>query len=440
MSEKKRGDHDHPPSTICCSFDQEREDSFNRSELTLWPEPERSSDGDDNGENNMDECVHELRPSADADDILKELAADPIFNKSPLDISERPVCPPRASEGQSSQHTSELRLQIAQQQEQLDALTSKLNTCQVEHGALKAENNQLVDELSAFRSKGGGEAQHPTTASDLGESSARLLVADDDGLLDKIASLTKDNARLHTMVSVMRKSLQTYIRDSRMREGKDGETIEGLRRENEALRRGGSGGGGEPSRVEELPSRGPSGEEVPNSSSSGRGSGREHIVPSTVGASTTKVNLKASFATDKTSMETLESSRRSMETLESSQRSSPTIYEELGRASSYRRCRDNNKDRVAKILERGAAANRQSRRASICGVPSKLPTATLADEQQPRMTFRNVVDRGEELLGGFRRHVSERWSSLPNEDLSTASSSEGEEVRGGGEGLLVDFR
>lgn len=440
MSEKKRGDDLYPPSTICCSFDQEREDSFNRSELTLWPfESERSGDGDDNGENNIDECVHELRPSADADDILKELAADPIFNKSPLDISERALGPPhQAGEGQST--ASELRKQIASQQEQLDALTSKLNTCQVENGALKAENNQLVDELSAFRSKGAGETRQPTkTASDLGESSARLLAADDDGLLDKIASLTKDNARLHTIVSVMRKSLQTYIRDSRTREGEDGETIEGLRRENEALRRGGGGGGGEPRRVEELPSRGPSGEEVPNGSSSGRGSGRAHIVP-TAGVGTAKVNLKASFATDKTSMETLESSRRSMETLESSQRSSPTIYEELGRASSYRRCRDNNKDRVAKILERGAAANRQSRRASICGVPSKLPTATLADEQQPRMTFRNVVDRGEELLGDFRRHVSERWSSLPNEDLSTASSSEGEEVRGGGEGLLVDFR
>lgn len=111
------------PSTVCFSYNQERDD---QSELTV-----------DN------DIVHQKESTRGI-----KLGADPYFYHS-LDRSRHPL------PGNSHQHQQELygmKLKIARQEEKLDMLSSKLSQCQVENEILQSENATLVNELASSSS------------------------------------------------------------------------------------------------------------------------------------------------------------------------------------------------------------------------------------------------------------------------------------------------
>ena len=109
------------PSTVCFSYDQERDD---HSELTV-----------DNA------IVHQKESTRGI-----KLGADPYFYHS-LDRSRHPL--PGNSH---QQELYEMKLKIAIQEEKLDMLSSKLSQCQVENELLQSENATLVNELASSSS------------------------------------------------------------------------------------------------------------------------------------------------------------------------------------------------------------------------------------------------------------------------------------------------
>eukprot|EP00581_Thalassiosira_minuscula_P012281 CAMPEP_0183718130 /NCGR_PEP_ID=MMETSP0737-20130205/11471_1 /TAXON_ID=385413 /ORGANISM="Thalassiosira miniscula, Strain CCMP1093" /LENGTH=442 /DNA_ID=CAMNT_0025947627 /DNA_START=45 /DNA_END=1370 /DNA_ORIENTATION=+ len=169
------------PSSICFSVNGNRDDDEG-SELT--------------GPIFADE------PSQEGDVIL---ATDPYYCHI-LDRKNRS----QAKTQVRSFEQCDFKMQIIQQQETLDALTSKLSQYEVENESLKAEIAELSNKLanttqvqpatkSRWFSKPGGAD---------GGGSMRML-------LDLNETLMSENARLQVIVDVTRKSLQTYIKDHR---------------------------------------------------------------------------------------------------------------------------------------------------------------------------------------------------------------------------------
>ena len=131
--------------------------------------------------------------------------------------------PPPESKKKEARQVIDLKMKLAQQQERLDALTSKLNQYQAENEALTTEKMTLVDELVTH------------TRQEQPIKRRRWFSAREKGslqmLLDANAKLMMDNERLQTMNCVLRKSFETHIDDTRRSSILEKETIERLQRE-----------------------------------------------------------------------------------------------------------------------------------------------------------------------------------------------------------------
>ena len=131
--------------------------------------------------------------------------------------------PQEESKKKEARQVIDLKMKLAQQQERLDALTSKLNQYQAENEALTTEKMTLVDELVTH------------TRQEQPIKRRRWFSAREKGslqmLLDANAKLMMDNERLQTMNCVLRKSFETHIDDTRRSSILEKETIERLQRE-----------------------------------------------------------------------------------------------------------------------------------------------------------------------------------------------------------------
>lgn len=125
------------------------------------------------------------------------------------------------------QELLDLKLQIVRQQKKLNTLSSKLSQYKIENEALKVEKEILVDELANAH---GATHEQPITTrrgwfSRAGDNGGSMQM-----LIDINSKLMMDNARLQVMVDALRKSFQSYIKDSRRGSDKDKQTIHTLRR------------------------------------------------------------------------------------------------------------------------------------------------------------------------------------------------------------------
>lgn len=138
-----------------------------------------------------------------AEDFGIKLAADPYFYYT-LD-ARHPAKTDR-------QELIELKLQIARQQEKLDALSLKLSQAEVENEALVAEKTALVEELASRGEDQSAPTDIKIFTKGLGDEDSDSAVRE---LMDANARLVTENARLQVVVGVMRKSFKHYIKDSR---------------------------------------------------------------------------------------------------------------------------------------------------------------------------------------------------------------------------------
>eukprot|EP00585_Thalassiosira_rotula_P010378 CAMPEP_0196148886 /NCGR_PEP_ID=MMETSP0910-20130528/28629_1 /TAXON_ID=49265 /ORGANISM="Thalassiosira rotula, Strain GSO102" /LENGTH=360 /DNA_ID=CAMNT_0041411683 /DNA_START=53 /DNA_END=1135 /DNA_ORIENTATION=+ len=171
----------------------------------------------------------EMTGSCYSDDLLQHeddfginLTADPYYYHT--------LNGPHHTFPQKHEHL-ELKLQIARQQEKLDILSSKLSQMEVENEALKSEKAGLVDELILAHQK------QPISIHELSSGEANANAGPIKLLIDVNANLMKENARLHAVADITRKSFQTHIKDSRISSDKKKKTIEMLQREVRVLRR-----------------------------------------------------------------------------------------------------------------------------------------------------------------------------------------------------------
>lgn len=115
------------------------------------------------------------------------------------------------------QEITNLKLQIAKQQEKLNNLSSKLCQCQDENEALKKEKAVLVDAL--IENQPGTDGRKPMQF-----------------LVNANTKLIADNARLQVVLDVMRKSFKKHIDGIRKSDDKVRPVSTILQRENEPLR------------------------------------------------------------------------------------------------------------------------------------------------------------------------------------------------------------
>ena len=147
--------------------------------------------------------------------------------------------------GEDRREMVELKLQLARQQEELDALRATCGRYRVENEALRTEREALTDELALLRTEKVG---HPIPRrapwffkqdrhQEASGGSMQLLV-------DANSRLMTDNAKLQVSVDGLRKSLRNYIKFSQKSCLADKEAIEKLKRENRLLRKQNSLGDG----------------------------------------------------------------------------------------------------------------------------------------------------------------------------------------------------
>lgn len=148
------------------------------------------------------------RPSQATDFGIK-LAADPYFYYT-LDRGTHT--------DDMQQELINLKLQIARQQEKIDLLSARLDQTMVENETLNAEKTSLANELSK---KSQEQQVHQQTTRRW--SSAEEVKP-------------TNNACQQVVAEVMRKSFQTYIKDSRRQSLADKQAIKRLEEENRALR------------------------------------------------------------------------------------------------------------------------------------------------------------------------------------------------------------
>jgi hypothetical protein len=203
---------DQPPSSVCFSLDEIDQADGDHSELTG-----SSYYGDyDDIDNNLLSGADRNERATDQRCYLHELD-QPLFHANEQD-----------------RELIKLKLQIARQQEHVDIIASKLSKCEVENEVLQSEKATLVDELARethelppTAPRGGGWLfSKSSSANNLG--SMQMLV-------DNNAKLMMENARVQVLVDIMRKSFQTYIKDSRRTSERDQQTIKALQQENELL-------------------------------------------------------------------------------------------------------------------------------------------------------------------------------------------------------------
>ena len=139
----------------------------------------------------------------------------------------------------------ELKLQLASQLSRVDILTSKLNLCQVENEALKAENDELQDTYSddhLISTLDQSTSSEQEQGGWLSRSFRSNNTSNKNGLggifsNNNESKLVKENNRLHMSVENIRKSFQNYINSSRRNSRNDMAAMGKLQKENDELRR-----------------------------------------------------------------------------------------------------------------------------------------------------------------------------------------------------------
>ena len=164
-----------PPSSICFYSRQEKDIGDDHSELTL-----------DSGEYITSQVVP----------LDFKLSADPYFYYT---MDERNGNPTKDKD----QEIMQLKMQIARQQERIEELSSNLQNAECENELLKAENGQLVNELT-------------------------LPTMETNSISSK-----KNHSHQQVLFDVMRKSFKNYIKDHRQETRKDNNKSDNSRQMNE---------------------------------------------------------------------------------------------------------------------------------------------------------------------------------------------------------------
>ena len=164
-----------PPSSICFYSRPEKDIGDVHSELTL-----------DSGEYITSQVVP----------LDFKLSADPYFYYT---MDERNGNPTKDKD----QEIMQLKMQIARQQERIEELSSNLQNAECENELLKAENGQLVNELT-------------------------LPTMETNSISSK-----KNHSHQQVLFDVMRKSFKNYIKDHRQETRKDNNKSDNSRQMNE---------------------------------------------------------------------------------------------------------------------------------------------------------------------------------------------------------------
>eukprot|EP00581_Thalassiosira_minuscula_P010649 CAMPEP_0183725410 /NCGR_PEP_ID=MMETSP0737-20130205/20554_1 /TAXON_ID=385413 /ORGANISM="Thalassiosira miniscula, Strain CCMP1093" /LENGTH=327 /DNA_ID=CAMNT_0025956391 /DNA_START=114 /DNA_END=1094 /DNA_ORIENTATION=+ len=128
----------------------------------------------------------------------------------------------------SIQEKTELQMQLVRQKEMLDKMSSTLSQYQAENEVLKAEKASLFEELASSHQK-----KLSTNETCISSHNLALLQMHPD----TNAKLVQDYSRLKVIISVMRSSFHSYIKDSRRRKAKDQQTIKDLQQEVKLLQK-----------------------------------------------------------------------------------------------------------------------------------------------------------------------------------------------------------
>jgi len=219
--------NDMPPIPICVSYDDQENDDC--SEVT-WT----SSDYE-----TVVDCPMAVKRATDPNYHNKLDGTHPSQTYHPRSSSllDR-ICASTdivSLEEKQFQELVRLKLQVAQQKEMLDLLSSKLSQSQVENKALEVEKILLSDELALARC---AMAKRPTlpvkrqspplgimTLTNSNEGSMQMLS-------DTNAKLVAENARLQAVFDFMQKSFQSHIKLSQKISRADKQTIKTLYQKN----------------------------------------------------------------------------------------------------------------------------------------------------------------------------------------------------------------
>ena len=129
--------------------------------------------------------------------------------------------PPPTAITTNNQELIELKLQLAQQKEKVDKISSQLKACQAENDVLKIENKSLLDQLAPNRKE--EQILRPSSSRWFSTRRVRDTTRDTTTpgsatgggsmqmLLDANSKLMVDNARLQSENVNVRKCFQSYI-------------------------------------------------------------------------------------------------------------------------------------------------------------------------------------------------------------------------------------
>lgn len=174
--------------------------------------------------------------------------SEPTWLNTDKVIDEKLVENERSQVQPTQQHHELLDLNP---QEQLDVLSSKLNSCKIENGALKAENEALKAENEALKSQEmllindlalasccqPNTQQHATGKRWFALPGQNCNTGSMQLLLDTNAKFMRENSRLEVTVDILRKSFQCHIQESQRHRDTDERIIITLQMELELVQR-----------------------------------------------------------------------------------------------------------------------------------------------------------------------------------------------------------
>lgn len=136
---------------------------------------------------------------------------------------------PHGQGAKRQQSIHELKQQIAKQQKMLGKLSSELRRNESENQALRAEKSVLVEELSLVTQDRQGTRGWISKQGDSRGGSMKVLINTNE-------KLVAENARLEVLADVTRKAFQSYVRETRGKNGMGKHAMEMLTQENMSLK------------------------------------------------------------------------------------------------------------------------------------------------------------------------------------------------------------